>query len=309
MPHPFLTAADYSASVVAVPPIALTVDGRVDMAANARIMQHIVGGGIGVLLYGGNANLYHFGSALYREAVEGLHDTLPAGGSILFSVGPDFGRALEQTAELRRLGVKNVMLLPTAFPSSPPGVAEGVRRVADTLGHAIVLYIRREHYLDPNTLATLIDEGAVSFVKYAVERQNPADDAYLDALLHAVPAPLVASGMGETPIMDHIGRRRLATFTSGAVCIAPRTVGNLLALLRADLLEKANDAVAPFVEFERLRNRFGGIAMLHDAIALAGIADTGPMLPMLANLDARARAAVAPSVQSLLAAEAKLALV
>lgn len=304
MPHPLLTAADYSASVVAVPPIALTGDGRVDMAANARIMQHIVDGGISVLLYGGNANLYHFGTALYREAVEGLHAISPVGGNILFSVGPDFGRALEQTDELRRMGVKNIMLLPTAFPSSPAGVAEGACRIAEALGHGIVLYIRREHYIDPDTLAALIEAGTLSFVKYAVERPDAADDAYLDALLRAVPARLIASGMGETPILDHIGRRRLATFTSGAACIAPRTVGKLLAWLRAGRLDEAAHAAAPFLEFERLRSRFGGIAMLHDAVALAGIADTGPMLPMLANLDAAARAAIAPSVQALLAAEA-----
>jgi dihydrodipicolinate synthase/N-acetylneuraminate lyase len=182
-------------------------------------------------------------------------------------------------------------------------VAEGARRIAAALGHGIVLYIRREHYVVPDVLAQLLEEGTVSFVKYAVERPVAANDDYLDALLGAVPLHLIASGMGETPVADHIGRRKLATFTSGAVCIAPRTVANLLRLLRAGRLDEAARTAAPFLEFERLRSRLGGIPMLHDAVAMAGIAPTGPILPMLANLDASARAAIAPSVQALVSAE------
>jgi dihydrodipicolinate synthase/N-acetylneuraminate lyase len=214
MSLPLLTRADYAKTVIAVPPIALTEDGRVSAAENRRIMRHIADGGIPVLLYGGNANLYHFGLDLYREAVDVLHAELPAPVSILFSAGPGFGTALDHVKVLRQAGVRSVMLLPTAFPSDQVGVGAGVRRIADALGNGIVLYIKRENYVAPDGLARLIDDGAVTFVKYAVERTEPADDAYLDRLVEAVGTGVIASGMAETPIADHVGRRRLAAFSS-----------------------------------------------------------------------------------------------
>src|SRR5690606_30466199 len=152
-----------------------------------------------------------------REALRALHGEAPAQLKLLFSVGPDFGKAMDQVAEIRRAGVRSVMLLPCAFPANSTGVANGARRIAEALGDGIVLYVKREGYIDPEALGRLVEEGAVSFVKYAVERAEPFDDTYLDSLVDAVGTSLIASGMGETPIADHIGRRKLATFTSGAV--------------------------------------------------------------------------------------------
>lgn len=302
-PRP-LTPPDFARSVVAVPPIALDASGRVATETNRRLMAHIAGGGVATLLYGGNANLYHYGAALYREALETLHADCPAGARILFSIGPDFGKAMDQIAEVRRAGVVDVMLLPTAFPSDSRGVAEGARRLADALGNGIVLYLKRDGYLDPEALGRLVEEGSVSFVKYAVERDEAATDAYLDAVLAAVGVDKVASGMGETPIHDHLGTRRLATYTSGAVCVAPAAANELLALYRAGRGEEARRLGAPFLEFERLRSEHGGIQVLHDTIGLAGLGDCGPLAPMLSNLTDAAKAAIRPVIAELIAAEA-----
>ena len=56
---PSLTQSHLQRSVLAVPPLARSADGRIDRAANEKIIRHIEAGGVSILLYGGNANLYH----------------------------------------------------------------------------------------------------------------------------------------------------------------------------------------------------------------------------------------------------------
>ncbi|MCL6707985.1 dihydrodipicolinate synthase family protein [Pseudomonas sp. R2.Fl] len=301
--HALLTRADYAASVVSVPPIALRPDLTVNAAANAALIRHIVDGGVGILLYGGNANLYHFGLEDYRAAMEALLDGTPKGTHIITSIGPDFGKAMAQAPIVRELGFSNVMLLPTQFPADSAGVANGVRRLADALGHGLILYLKRDRYVAPDELAGLVGDGAVRFVKYAVERTDAADDPYLDDVLSAVGVEHVASGMGETPINDHLGSRALTTYTSGAVCIAPAAAMELLALYKAGRNAEGLELSRPFLEFEKVRAKLGGLQVLHDGVRLSGIADTGPLMPMVSNLPADSLAPVQAAVDALIEAE------
>jgi dihydrodipicolinate synthase/N-acetylneuraminate lyase len=204
---------------------------------------------------------------------------------------------------VERSAVRNVMLLPAAFPSDTHGVMVGAREAAQRLGFGVILYIKRENYVKPETLEKLIAEGTVVFVKYAVERPDPENDAYLDAIVAAAGKDLVASGMGETPVPDHIGRRALATFTSGAVCIAPTAANALLKLYRGGASEEAARTIEPFMAFERLRTRLGGIQVLHAAVAAAGVADTGPLLPMISNVKAQFLDEVRTVTEALVASE------
>ncbi len=126
-----INPTDFAKAVVAVPPVALTADHRPDGAANRAIMRHVVEGGCRVLLYGGNANIYNFGDALFRDALATIHAECPENGRILFSIGPDFGKAMDQSQTLRSAGIVNAMLLPMMFPADPRGLAEGCRRIAD----------------------------------------------------------------------------------------------------------------------------------------------------------------------------------
>ncbi len=304
MKQTILSPADYARSVVAVPPIALTADGSVAVNENRAMMRHIAEGGITTLLYGGNANLYHFGAEMFREALDVLFGNCPEGARILFSIGPDFGKAIDQAGDILRAGVSNIMLLPMAFPADANGVAEGMRRIADRLGFGIVLYIKRENYIAADDLARLVEGGEVRFVKYAVERSEPAHDGYLDNLLAAIGTERIASGMGETPIEDHIGRRRLASYTSGAVCIAPAAANELLQLYRVGRQAEALELSQPFLAFERARAKLGGIPVLHDAMGISGIADCGPLMPLLSNLSPASKAEIRPLVAALQAAEA-----
>ncbi|WP_192937504.1 dihydrodipicolinate synthase family protein [Sinorhizobium medicae] len=299
-----LDARDYAASVVAVPPIALNADLTVNADANAAIIRHIEEGGVGILLYGGNANLYHFGLEDYRAGMQAVIAAASPETRIITSIGPDFGKALAQAPIARDLGLRNVMLLPTQFPADPAGVANGVRRLAAVLGHGLVLYLKRENYVDPDELGRLVSEGAVDFVKYAVERPDPAQDAYLDAIIAAIGKDRMASGMGETPIHDHLGGRSLTTYTSGAVCIAPSAAMELLRLYKAGRGAEAFELSRPFLEFEKVRAELGGLQVLHDGMRLAGIADTGPLMPMISNLNAEKLGPVGVAVKALQVAEA-----
>lgn len=299
-----LDIGDYARSVVAVPPIALRPDLSVSAAANAAIIRHIEAGGVRVLLYGGNANLYHFGLDDYRSAMEVVITSADPRTQVITSIGPDFGKALAQAPVARDLGFKNVMLLPMQFPADSSGVANGVCRLAAILGHGLVLYLKRENYVDPDELARLIAEGAVEFVKYAVERPDPERDPYLDAVLAAIGKDRVASGMGETPIHDHLARRALTTYTSGAVCIAPLAAMDLLSLYRQGRGSEALELSRPFLHFEKVRADLGGLQVLHDGVRVAGIADTGPLMPMVSNLPPEKLGPVREAVDALKAAEA-----
>lgn len=303
MTQPVLTPADYARSVVAVPPIAMTQDGDVSVAANRAIMSHIASGGITTALYGGNANIYHFGAKLFRRSLDVIMNNRPAGLEILYSAGPDFGKAMDQADDIRSAGLRNLMLLPMAFPADSRGVTEGARRLSSKLGFGLVLYVKRDNYIDPDALGRLVEDGAVSFVKYAVERPDASQDSYLDRLVAAAGSDRIASGMGETPIHDHIGSRKLATYTSGAVCIAPAAANELLALYRAGDLSQARALSQPFLDFERIRARIGATSVLHDGMGIANIADCGPLTPLVSNIDDRERQLITPSVQSLVDAE------
>lgn len=298
-----LTQADYASSVVAVPPIALNTDYSVNAEANEAIIKHIEGGGVNILLYGGNANLYHFGLDDYRSAMQAIKAAAVPATHLITSIGPDFGKAMAQAPIARDLGFKNVMVLPTNFPADPAGVATGVRKLADAFGSGLIVYLKRENYVDPNELAKLIAEKAVSFVKYAVEKLDASKDPYLDAVLSAIGTEHLASGMGETPIHDHLGQRKLTTYTSGAVCIAPFAASELLMLYKSGRAAEALDLSRPFLEFEKVRMDLGGLQVLHDGLRLSGIADTGPLMPMVSNLPVEKLKPVQAAVDALRIAE------
>lgn len=299
-----LQPADFKGSVVAVPPIALHADLAVNVEANAALVRHILAGGVDILLYGGNANLYHFGLSAYEEALA-MMQAVDARARIITSIGPDFGKMLDQAPLVERSGIRNVMLLPVAFPSDSHGVGDGIRRIAARLGFGVILYLKRDMYVRPEVLEKLVAEGAVRFVKYAVERPDPAEDVYLDAVLAAIGRDLVASGMGETPVADHVGRRGVATYTSGAVCIAPAAAMQLLGLCRAGRLVEADAAIQPFLAFERIRAQLGGIQVLHSGITASGIAEMGPMMPMVSVVKERNMEPVRAIVAELRGIEAR----
>src|SRR3546814_9602134 len=91
------------------------------------------------------------------------------------------------------------------------------------------------------------------------------------------------------------------SFTSGSVCVAPRGSMRLLQLLHAGRYDEAEQVRTHYLGLEDCRDEISPIRVLHDAVTLAGVADMGPMLPLVTGLPESERPRVAPVARSLLA--------
>ena len=289
-----VTAADLSRSVIAVPPLARARNGAVSIAENKKIVDWLASGGVTTLMYGGNANFYNLGLLEFPLVLELLSDIAPAKSWVIPSIGADFGKALDQVAILRTFDFPTAMALPMASATRPAGIATGLRRLADAYRKPLIAYVRAENYIPPRDLAQLIADGAVCALKYAVERHDPKEDRYLSAIVEAAGPELIVSGIGERPAIVHLTRFGLAAFTSGSVSIAPHLSAAILAALKRRDVAVAEALRAKFLPFEDQRDANSPIVVLHDGVRFAGIADTGPLQPFLANLGAD----VAPAVQA-----------
>jgi dihydrodipicolinate synthase/N-acetylneuraminate lyase len=104
-------------------------------------------------------------------------------------------------------------------------------------------------------------------------------------LVQTVDPALVVSGIGEQPAIVHWTKFGVRAFTSGCVCVAPRRSQEMLIALQAGDLAKAEIIRQRFDLLEAWRNGHGPIPVLHHAVSMAGIAATGPALPLMKNLD------------------------
>src|SRR5581483_11003225 len=174
-----VTTADFERSVLAVPPIARRPDFSLDEEANHALIRHLEAGGIRTLMYGGNANFYHLGLSDLEAAARQLIALAGAETWIIPSIGPEYGKALDQARLLAEIGFPTVMVLPASFPLTPAGVAIGLRKIAERFGRPIIAYVKTENYARPADLGALVRDGLVSAIKYGVVRKEPAADAYL----------------------------------------------------------------------------------------------------------------------------------
>jgi dihydrodipicolinate synthase/N-acetylneuraminate lyase len=298
---------EFAASVMAVPPLARRADHALDPAQNLALIRHIEAGGVRTLLYGGNANLYHTAVSEYRELLDLLAESAGPGTRVIPSIGPDYGKMLDQARILAQTRYRTAMVLPLAGFTTSEGVETGLARIADAAGMPLTLYVKRENYVDVDALARLIERGTLIAVKYAISRDNPADDPYLRRLLQNVPAARVVSGMGERPALVHLREFGLAAWTTGSGCIAPHMVMALLRAVRGEDSGTAQRLYDAFLPLEILRDEVSLIRVLHDAVTFSGIADMGPLLPLLSSTPREHHAKIAETVRALLEREREFA--
>ncbi len=298
-----VTPADLAASVLAVPPLARNADLSLNEDANRRLARHLEAGGVTTLLYGGNANFYNVGVGEYAEVCAVIEAAAGEGTWVIPSVGPDYGKLMDQAKILRGTAFPTAMVLPLGFPATRDGIEGGIRRFADAFGRPAIVYVKAERYLLAEQVARLVEDGAVWAVKYAVARQDPTRDDYLGELIGAIGAERIVSGMGERPAVAHLLHFGLAGFTSVSVCIAPRASMALLRAAKAERWGEAERLRARFLPLEDLRDRHSQLRVLHDAVTLAGSADLGPILPLLSNVEDEHRPAIERAARALLAGE------
>ncbi|MFP6873278.1 MAG: dihydrodipicolinate synthase family protein [Verrucomicrobiales bacterium] len=295
-----INSADLRASVVAVPPLCRAVDWSIDIGENCRLISHLENGGVRTLLYGGNANLYNMAVSEYARLLEMLAAETGEETVVIPSIGPFFGNITDQADILKNCSFPAAMVLPILFPAKPEGVASAVRHFAEKSGIRAVLYIKDEAYISPELAGALVNDGVVSWVKYAIVREDPSQDDYLRELLDQVDPAMVVSGIGEQPSLVHLRDFGLGGFTSGCVCIAPSESMRMLAAIKAGDFDGAEKIRGKFAELEDLRNDHGPIPVLHHAVALAGIADTGAQLPLMADLDKELMEPIRKAVEALM---------
>ncbi|MEM5383561.1 dihydrodipicolinate synthase family protein [Paraburkholderia phymatum] len=305
--------SEFSASVMAVPPLARRADLTLDPGENQKLIRHIEAGGVRTLLYGGNANLYHVAVSEYRELLDMLAALAGPATRVIPAIGADYGKMLDQARILAQTPYQTAMVLPLTGFTTSEGVEAGLTRIADTAGIPLTLYIKSESYVSVDTLARLVDRGTLIAVKYAIVRDDPSRDDYLRRLLQNVSPSKVISGMGERPALAHVRQFGLAAWTTGSGCIAPRSV---MALLRAAKAKNANTAIDDgeaqrlydaFMPLETLRDEISLIRVLHDAVTLSKLADMGPVLPLLSSTPSEHHAKIEAATLALLDFERRLA--
>ena len=278
-------------AVYAVPPLPRKRDSRrsLDFDAAECVARHIEAGGITRYLYGGNAFLYHITLEEYEALLEWLSGFAPTRWPIP-SLGPSFGRAMDQVALLKRHRFRTAMMLPCGDPRDADGIEAGLREIADAAGLPLILYVKSEDGFGSDkeagldAIGRLMDDGIGVAIKYAVVRSDPRQDAYLDGLLRRVDRTRIVSGIGERPAVVHLRDFGLHGFTTGSGCIAPAACSRIFSACRAKDWSAAEERRARFMPLEDLRDEWGPARVLHHATELAGIAPTGPIPPFVAPL-------------------------
>lgn len=296
--------------VFAVPPLARRRDSArsLDLAQNDLIVRHIKDGGVTRFIYGGNAFLYHVTLAEYEELLEWLaafdDDLWP-----IPSVGPSYGRGMDQAKLLRACRFPCVMVLPCSDPRDAAGLERGYREIAEAAGTKLILYVKDEHNFGSDKIAgldmvaRLVAESICVGIKYAVVRDDPSQDEYLENLLNRVDRSLVISGIGERPAVAHLRDWKLPGFTTGSGCIAPRLTQRLFEVCAREDFAEAELVRKQFIPLEDLRDAWSPAKVLHEAVEQAGIAQTGPIPPFLSELSVEQVEKVGPVAKSLKSAD------
>ncbi len=99
------------------------------------------------------------------------------------SVGPAFGTMMDQAEVLQDFDFPTVMILPQREIADEHGIASGIRRFVDAYGKPIVLYLKHDRWLSPDIVGKMYRSGILSWIKYAVVRDDTAKDDYLREVL------------------------------------------------------------------------------------------------------------------------------
>ncbi|MCY3012557.1 MAG: dihydrodipicolinate synthase family protein [Planctomycetota bacterium] len=280
-----ITADRLASSVIAVPPMARNAQGVLCRHNNEKIIHWIEAGGVTTFLYGGNAVFYHMRLSEYADALTIIAESAAPTSLMIPSVGPTYGIMMDQVEILNQFNFPTVMILPQKEIADEKGIAKGIRKFAEAYGKPIVLYLKHDRWLSPSIVDKLVKDGLVSWIKYAVVLDQPLEDRYLREVLDVAPANIVVSGIGEQPAIIHMRDFGVGSYTSGCVCVAPKLSMDMLRAIQAKDYAQAESIREVFRPLEDLRNGIQPIRVLHHAVKAADIADTGPMQPLLGELE------------------------
>ena len=256
-------------------------------------------------LYGGNAVMYHLSSREFKEVLEMITEFSSADSLMIPSVGPFYGAMMDQAKILKQYDFPTVMILPTRDMTTSIGIANGIRRFVDYFGKPVALYIKNDGYIGINEASTLMEEGLLSFIKYAIVRKDPSQDPFLEELVKNLGNDRIVSGMGEQPVPIHKIQFDLKSFTSGCVCIAPGLSTKMLKALQKEDMSRVESIRRKFEVLEGLRNEINPVRVLHAAVKMTNLAETGPLQPMISEISGSEAARVEKAAMDLFDQEEK----
>ena len=289
-------------NVFPVPPLARSKDisRSISAAENKEIIDRIESAGARVLIYGGNAVFYHITLKEYETALSMLSELAGEDTWVIPSVGPSFGLAMDQAEILKDTNYPVAMYLPANDPKVPEGLYRGISEFVQKSGKQVIVYIKAETNFTIEYVAKLFENGSVVGTKYAIVRDDPSKDEYLKRLLDSVDRRSVISGIGERPACVHMLQFRLPGYTTGSGCLAPKATLKMFHQLQAGNYEEAELIRERFLPFEDLRDQWNPIRVLHEAYRLTGLANTGPIPPLLSNISYEQANTVEPVAKALL---------
>lgn len=302
-----VTVEDLQRSVISVPPLCRADDLTLNKGANIALIRHLEDGDVTTFMYGGNANFYHISMAEYPEVLDFLAEAVGEDSWVIPAAGPDFGKLTDQAKILTERNFPTAMVLPQVFPMTQAGAEEGIRRFVDAMGRPAIAYIKHDGYLDPDQVARLVDEGAVCAIKYARVLEDPSRDSYLEELCRLVDRNIIVSGIGERPVITHWVDFGLHSFTSGSVCVAPDASTAIKEALQRNDIAAATSLREAFMPLEDIRDARSPLSVIHRAVGLAGIAETGPLSPLMSDVvSGETRDELENVARTLLSANARL---
>ena len=215
------------------------------------------------------------------------------------SVGPSFGRAMDQARLVRRHAFRCVMMLPCGDPRDAAGMEAGLREVADACGVPLDRLLKSEDGFGSDlergldAVGRLVDDGVAVAIKYAVVRD--------DAGSRPLPGRAAAARRCE-PRHQRNGRASGDRAPAGLQAGRPdhgfgmHRAAPVQRALRRGRTARTGPGRAPAANCScRSRisaMRWGPARVLHHASELAGIAPSGPIPPFVSMLSsAAARAA------------------
>src|SRR5258705_6012515 len=182
----------------------------------------------------------------------------------------------------------------------------GYREIAEAANTRLIVYLKDENNFGADkdagldAVARLVDDAVCIGIKYAVVREDPVHDAYLEGLLARVDRSSVISGIGERPAIVHLRDWKLPGFTTGSGCVAPRLSQILFEACGDEDFATAANLRTRFIPLEDLRDGWGPARVLHQATELAGIAQTGTISPYVSALSENQLAELNPVVRALM---------
>lgn len=274
-----VTPADLVASIIALPPIARTSDGGIHVGESRKVIDWLVSAGVSSFMYGGIANLFNARLSEYGAVLDLIEALAPSDEAWMVpAIGGDFGKAIDQVAILRERDFPTAILLPF-WLVQPKGVATGIRKLADAYGKPLMVFFKALDYLTPQDVAALLKDGVLCGVEYGVVPDENGQSPHLTELLDRVgSADRLIDGAGELTIVES-SKFGIQGYTSGTGLMAPHISMALLDAVKRNDRAAIETLSQPFVAFDAARNAYSAIPVVHDAVRLVGIADTGPIGP------------------------------